>query len=143
MELNGTYMIFNICANLRGKWYYSSFFIDDKYKGREVNLPKVTQLLSDGFKPRFIWFQNSKTFPLYQKTVEMKDIPASEVEGQIREIRLIPRSPKCGKHRNCENICLPITTLFWVSVLQCDLIFIWYQIIEDLKARKINILFHT
>lgn len=45
MELNATYMIFNIYANLRGKWYYSSFFTDDEYKGREVNLPKVTQLL--------------------------------------------------------------------------------------------------
>ena len=82
MDLNTTYMIFQIYANLRGKWYYSSFFMDDEYKGREVNQPRITQLVSDDFEPRFIWFQNSKPFPLYQQGMEMKDIPASNRGNQ-------------------------------------------------------------
>lgn len=40
---------------------------DDEQKWREINHPKVTQLVSDGFEPRFIWFQSSNHFQYTNK----------------------------------------------------------------------------
>ena len=42
-------------------------FIDDEEKYREVNQPKVTQLVRDGFEFRFIWFQSSYHFHYTKK----------------------------------------------------------------------------
>lgn len=73
--------------------------------------------------------------------MEKKDLPASEVEGQIGEIRLIPLSPKCGRYRNCDLFANNDFVLGeWLTVC-FDII--WYQIIEDSKAGKINTLFYT
>lgn len=62
-------------------------FINDEQKCREVKKPKVTQLVSDGFESRFIWFPNSNHFHYTNHYtiigVEVKDIPASEVGGHI------------------------------------------------------------
>lgn len=104
---------FQYLANLRGKWYYSSFFTDDEYKDREVNLPKVTQLVMMALDLGLSGSKTQNYFHYTNKQWKRRMFQLQKLRGKKGKSGSFLYLPSVADTGTVT--CLPIMTLFWVS----------------------------